>query len=166
MIGSAGWTSGRLADLVAQGWPNLGDVPRWMVPAAREEQIVVVEALIGLHFPAEHRRLLLEQDGWSMTYGDTASSSSVWRRSAASAMIVLRDGPRGLVDFVPFASDGSRALIGYDRRVNPSPVVMLDTTATDWSSAMLQGITFGDFIDRLQTSKALDSSTSYAGPAT
>jgi len=136
------------------------------VPAAREEQIVVVEALVGLHFPAEHRRLLLEQDGWSMTYGDTDIHFSGVEEIRSQCQIVLRDGPRGLVDFVPFASDGSRALIGYDRRVNPSPVVMLDTTATDWSSAMLQGITFGDFIDRLQTSKALDSSTSYAGPAT
>ncbi|HYI59782.1 MAG TPA: SMI1/KNR4 family protein [Microlunatus sp.] len=134
------------------------------MPAAREEQIAVVEALIGLRFPAEHRRLLLEQDGWSTTYGDTHIQFLGVEQIRSQCQVVLHDGPRGLVDFVPFAGDGSRGLIGYDRRVDPSPVVMLDSTATDWSSAMLQGVTFGDFIDRLQSSKALDFSTGYADP--
>ena len=136
------------------------------MPAAREEQIVVIEALIGLHFPTDHRRLLLEQDGWSTTYGDTYLRFFGVDEIRSQYLIVLHDGPPGLVDFVPFATDGSRQLIGYDRRVDPSPVVMLDTTAADWSSAMLQGISFGDFVDRLLTAKALDFSTGYADPTT
>ena len=135
------------------------------VPAAREEQIAVVEALVGLHFPAEQRRLLLEQDGWSTTYGTTYVQFFGVEQIREQYLIVLHEGPAELIDFVPFASDGSRERIGYDRRVHPSPVVMLDITAEDWSSAMLQGTSFGGFLGRLQAGKGLDFSTGYAAPA-
>jgi SMI1-KNR4 cell-wall len=138
-----------------------------VVPAAREEQITVVEGLIGLQFPAEHRRLLLESDGWSTTYGgDTTVQFLGIEDIRERYMVLLRDGPAALQGFVPFASDGSRELIGYDRRVLPAPVVMLDTTAADWSSAKLQGSTFDGFVARLESGQNLDFSTSYASPAT
>lgn len=134
------------------------------MPASREEQICVVEALIGLHFPREHRRLLLEQDGWSTTYGTTQVVFLGLEQIREQYLSVLHEGPADLIDFVPFATAGSRELIGYDRRVHPSPVVMIDCAAEDWGAAMLQGTGFTGFVGRMLAGKGLDFDTSYAAP--
>lgn len=135
------------------------------MPRSLREELAVTESLIGVHFPEAHRRLLLEHDGWEITYGDTRlrffgieeiRSTFQQRRDM--------DSP-GLADFVAFAADGGRRLIGYDRRVDPSPVMMIDTTADNWSSAMLQGTSFDGFLGRMETGKGLDFSSTYASPA-
>lgn len=131
---------------------------------SRDEQITVVEAMVGVHFPDAHRRLLLEQDGWEASYGDTVLRFYGVDEIRTSYLQLLHEGPAGIDGFVAIATDGSRELIGYDQRVDPSPVVMIDITATDWSTARLQGVSFEGFLDRLQTGKALDFDTTYAGP--
>lgn len=134
------------------------------MPESRAEQISVVEALVGHNFPRNHRRLLVEQDGWDATYGDAFVRFFGIEEIRTTYLQLLREGPAGLDGFVGFATDGSRELIGYDRRVDPSPVIMIDITATGWSSAKLQGVSFDGFVGRLQAGKGLDFATTYAGP--
>lgn len=131
----------------------------------REELVCAVEGLIGIHFPTEHRRLLVEQDGWSAQYGDLALSFFGAEDIRTRYLGMLHDGTQPMIDFVPIAAHGSRQLLGYDRRVDPSPVVMVDDGVTDWSAAMLQGISFGGFVRRMEAGKGLNTSTSYAHPA-
>lgn len=130
-----------------------------------DEAIGVVEALIGLHFPDEHRRLLLQHDGWSTTYGDDELRFLSVEEIREHYLRALHDASQDLVDFIPFAREGDR-LVGYDRRVEPSPVVMVDRTATDWSAAKLQGFSFAGFLGRLVGGKGIDDGTTYAGPPT
>lgn len=131
---------------------------------SRDKQITLVESLVGVHFPAGHRRLLMESDGWPAQYGELSIQFLGIDEIKAAYLALVRHGPLGLDGFVTFASATNRELIGYDRRVDPSPVIMIDATATDWSQARLQGASFDNFIARLQGRRELDFGTSYAGP--
>lgn len=134
------------------------------MPASREEQIDAVEALIGIHFPREHRRLLLESDGWSTTYGDVVVQFLGIEDIRSRHVELLDEGQEALDGFVTFASDGRQARFGYDSRVDPPVVVMIDISEADWASAMLQAPSFHRFTSRLTNGKGLDYSTTYASP--
>lgn len=112
-----------------------------MTGGASPTDLHAVEAALGLPLSVEHRALLSTENGGEHWYGD---------------VFLMIYGTDSLVDvnreierhpgFLAFASDGSREIIGYDTRVAPSPVVMIDITSAGWDDALYQAASLNEFM--------------------
>ena len=112
-----------------------------MAEGATSSALDEVEAQLEIRLPIELRDLLSRSDGFEGWFG--ATFLVVF--STGALVPVNRDIERH-PGFLAFGSDGSRELIGFDLRVTPSPVVMIDITSAGWSAARFQAHSLEEFM--------------------
>lgn len=110
---------------------------------ATEDDLRAVEEALGVGLPAECRALLSEQNGWERWYGQVFLM--VYSTDGLVEVNRQIDNHPG---FLAFASDGSRELIGFDLRCDPSPIVMIDITSAGWEEALFQAESLAEFMDQ------------------
>lgn len=117
---------------------------------ATESELEAVEAALGVRLTADHRALLIEENGSEHWFGDVF----LMIYGTADLVSVNREIERH-PGFLAFASDGSRELIGLDLRSSPPPVVMIDITSAGWEDAHFQACSLADFIQQRRRGEEL-----------
>ena len=131
-----------------------------MSDGATDADLEAVEQALGLRLTAKHRELLTIENGSERWYGDCFLM--MFSTSGIIDSTRLVEGHPG---FLAFASDGSREIIGLDRRRDPSPVVMIDTTSAGWHAALFRADSLEDFTSRLENGEGLRWDAPHKGDA-
>lgn len=115
--------------------------------SSNESQITQVEQHFGVQFPPDYRYFLTTQGSMSQF---VLPADDFLMINAISELIEVNDAgefqerfPGSLV----IGGDGSRELLTYDFGQDPPPLVLLDVSAPDWSSALHQASSFASFLE-------------------
>ncbi|UYQ60100.1 SMI1/KNR4 family protein [Streptomyces peucetius] len=116
--------------------------------SSNEDQIAQVEHHFGVRFPQDYRDFL----------GTTGSLSQFVPPADDFLVIDALDELIGINDAGEFqkrfpgavviGGDGSRELLAYDFRQDTPPLVTLDVSAEDWSSAIHQAASLSALLDQ------------------
>ncbi|NGO75219.1 hypothetical protein G6045_05915 [Streptomyces sp. YC504] len=116
--------------------------------SSNEDWITQVEQHFGVELPQDYRRFLTTQG--SMSQFVLPADDFLMINEIAELIEVNEAGefqerfPKSLV----IGGDGSREMLAYDFRQNPPPLVLLDVSAQDWSSAIHQASSLADFLEQ------------------
>ncbi|WP_031513137.1 SMI1/KNR4 family protein [Streptomyces sp. NRRL F-5123] len=116
--------------------------------SSHDDQIAQVEHTFKVRFPQDYRDFL----------GTTGSLSQFVPPADDFLMVYALDELIGINEAGEFqkrfpgalviGGDGSRELLAYDFRQNTPPLVTLDVSAEDWSSAIHQAATLSALLDQ------------------
>ncbi|MFD9612239.1 SMI1/KNR4 family protein [Streptomyces sp. NPDC004288] len=120
--------------------------------SSNDDRIAQVERHFGVRFPPDYRDFL----------GSTGSLSRFVPPADDFLMIVALDELVGVNEAGEFqerfpgavviGGDGSRELLAYDFRQDPPPLVTLDVSAEDWSSAIHQAASLSALLEQFPRS--------------
>ncbi|WP_426402865.1 SMI1/KNR4 family protein [Streptomyces sp. R-07] len=116
--------------------------------SSNDDQIVQVEHHFGVRFPQDYRHFL----------GTTGSLSQFVPPADDFLVIDALDELIGINEAGEFqrrfpgaiviGGDGSRELLAYDFRQDAPPLVTLDVSAEDWSSAIHQAVSLSALLEQ------------------
>lgn len=116
--------------------------------SSNEDRIAQVEHHFGVRFPEDYRHFLSTEG--SMSRFVPPADDFLMINAVAELIGVDEAGefqerfPGSLV----IGGDGSREMLTYDFRQDPPPLVLLDVSAQDWSSAVPQAPSLSDLLER------------------
>ncbi|MER5950346.1 SMI1/KNR4 family protein [Streptomyces sp. NPDC001904] len=115
--------------------------------SSNEGPITQAEQHFGIQLPPDYRHFLTTQG--SMSQFVLPADDFLMINEVAELVDVNEAGefqerfPGSLV----IGGDGSREMLTYDFRQDPPPLVLLDVSAQDWSSAIHQAPSFTAFLE-------------------
>ncbi|GGZ42744.1 SMI1/KNR4 family protein [Streptomyces poonensis] len=120
--------------------------------SSNEDRITQAEQHFGVRLPQDYRHFLITQG--SMSQFVLPADDFLMIDEIAELIEVNKAGqfqerfPGSLV----IGGDGSRELLTYDFRQDPPPLVLLDVSAPDWSSAIHQASSLASFLEEFPQS--------------
>ncbi|MEV8529407.1 SMI1/KNR4 family protein [Streptomyces sp. NPDC052000] len=115
--------------------------------SSNEDQITQAEQHFEVDFPQDYRHFLTTQG--SLSQFVLPADDFLVINAVADLIEVNEAGefqerfPGSLV----IGGDGSREMLTYDFRQDPPPLVLLDVSAQDWSSAIHQASSLASFLE-------------------
>ncbi|MFE7618345.1 SMI1/KNR4 family protein [Streptomyces sp. NPDC057496] len=116
--------------------------------SSNEDRIAQVEHHFGVRFPEDYRHFLATEGSTSRFVPPADDFLMI---NAVAELI----GVNGAGEFqerfpgsLVIGGDGSREMLTYDFRQDPPPLVLLDVSAQDWSSAVPQAPSLSDLLER------------------
>ncbi|MFD6334813.1 SMI1/KNR4 family protein [Streptomyces niveus] len=116
--------------------------------SSSDDQIMQAERRFGVRFPADYRYFL-------------ATEGSLGRFVPPADDFLVINSIEELIDVneagdfqerfpgsVVIGGDGSREMLTYDFRQEPPPLVLLDVSAQDWSSAIHQAASLSSLLEQ------------------
>ncbi|MEV4940862.1 SMI1/KNR4 family protein [Streptomyces zaomyceticus] len=115
---------------------------------ANADRIAQAESHFGVRFPADYRHFLATEG--SMSRFVPPADDFLMINSIAELIDVNEAGE--FQEYFPgsvvIGGDGSREMLVYDFRQTPPPLVLLDVSAQDWSSAIHQALSLSALLEQ------------------
>ncbi|QIP87833.1 hypothetical protein GLX30_31660 [Streptomyces sp. Tu 2975] len=116
--------------------------------SSNDEQIAQAEHRFGVRFPEDYRHFLAT--GGSIARFVPPADDFLMINAMAEFQEVNEAGDfqKRFPGSVVIGGDGSREMLTYDFRQEPPPLVLLDVSAHDWSSAIHQATSFSALLEQ------------------
>ncbi|MFJ2723113.1 SMI1/KNR4 family protein [Streptomyces sp. NPDC087437] len=116
--------------------------------SSNDDQIAQAERHFRVRFPEDYRHFLATEGSMARFVPPADDFMAI---HALAELVELNEignfqerFPRSLV----IGGDGSREMLTYDFRQDPPPMVLLDVSAEDWSSAIQQSTSFSALLEQ------------------
>jgi SMI1 / KNR4 family (SUKH-1) len=137
--------------------PSSGNTAQ--VPGASEESIRDAERRLGVRFPEDYRSYIADQNDGANWFGKIYLM--LFPVEDLADLNEAYDHLDRLPGFVIFGSDGGGELFGFDFRMTPPRVVMVNSVSEGWQEAIPQAGSFVDFIERCRAGQGFNFQGSY-----
>ncbi|MBT2368143.1 SMI1/KNR4 family protein [Streptomyces sp. ISL-10] len=116
--------------------------------SSNDDQIAQAERRFGVRFPEDYRHFLATE-GSIARFVPPADDFLMINASAELIEVnEAGDFQERFPGSIVIGGDGSRELLTYDFRQEPPPLVLLDVSAQDWSSAIHQATSFSALLEQ------------------
>ncbi|MFG2643928.1 SMI1/KNR4 family protein [Streptomyces sp. NPDC048370] len=116
--------------------------------SSNDDKIVQAERHFGVRFPADYRQFLATEGSMSQF---VLPADDFLMINAVAELIEVNEAGEFQKRFpgsVVIGGDGSREMLTYDFRQTPPPLVLLDVSAQDWSSAIHQAMSLSALLEQ------------------
>ncbi|WP_037622805.1 SMI1/KNR4 family protein [Streptomyces aureus] len=116
--------------------------------SSNDDQIAQAERRFGVRFPEDYRHFLATEG--SIAWFVPPADDFLMINATAELIEVNEAGDfqERFPGSVVIGGDGSREMLTYDFRQEPPPLVLLDVSAQDWSSAIHQATSFSALLEQ------------------
>ncbi|MBT2511411.1 SMI1/KNR4 family protein [Streptomyces sp. ISL-98] len=116
--------------------------------SSNDDQMAQAERRFGVRFPEDYRHFLATEG--SMARFVPPADDFLMINAIAELIEVNEAGDfqERFPGSVVIGGDGSREMLTYDFRQEPPPLVLLDVSAQDWSSAIHQATSFSALLEQ------------------
>ncbi|MFF0000606.1 SMI1/KNR4 family protein [Streptomyces avermitilis] len=116
--------------------------------SSNDDQIAHAERRFGVRFPEDYRHFLATEG--SIARFVPPADDFLMINAIAELIEVTEAGDfqERFPGSVVIGGDGSREMLTYDFRQEPPPLVLLDVSAQDWSSAIHQATSFSALLEQ------------------
>ncbi|SDP58104.1 SMI1 / KNR4 family (SUKH-1) [Streptomyces sp. cf386] len=123
--------------------------------SSNDDQITQAERRFGVRFPEDYRRFLVTEG--SMARFVPPADDLLMINSVTELIEVNEAGDfqERFPGSVVIGGDGSREMLTYDFRQEPPPLVLLDVSAPDWSSAIHQATSFSALLEHEKAARTV-----------
>ncbi|MGW0697820.1 SMI1/KNR4 family protein [Streptomyces sp. NPDC002867] len=116
--------------------------------SSNDDQIAQAERRFGVRFPEDYRHFLATE-GSIARFVPPADDFLMINASAELIEVnEAGDFQERFPGSIVIGGDRSREMLTYDFRQEPPPLVLLDVSAQDWSSAIHQATSFSALLDQ------------------
>ncbi|USQ85478.1 SMI1/KNR4 family protein [Streptomyces phaeoluteigriseus] len=115
--------------------------------SSNNDQIAQAERRFGVRFPEDYRHFLATEGSMARFVPPADDFLMINGVSELIAVNEAGDFPARFPGSVVIGGDGSREMLTYDFRQEPPPLVLLDVSAQDWSSAIHQAASFSALLE-------------------
>jgi len=116
--------------------------------SSNDDQIAQAERRFGVRFPEDYRHFLAHQRSMARFVPPADDFLMI---NAIAELIEVNDAGDFQERFpgsIVIGGDGSREMLTYDFRQESPPLVLLDVSAQDWSSAIHQATSFSALLEQ------------------
>ncbi|OQD52070.1 hypothetical protein BM536_036180 [Streptomyces phaeoluteigriseus] len=115
---------------------------------SNDDQIARAERRFGVRFPEDYRHFLAMEGSMARFVPPADDFLMINGVTELIAVNEAGDFPARFPGSVVIGGDGSREMLTYDFRQEPPPLVLLDVSAQDWSSAIHQAASFSALLEQ------------------
>lgn len=115
--------------------------------SSSDDQITQAERHFGVRFPADYRCFLATEESLSRFVPPAGDFLVINPLSELIDVNEAGDFQERFPGSVVIGGDGSREMLTYDFRQEPPPLVLLDISAQDWSSAIHQAASLSALLE-------------------
>ncbi|MFD8615322.1 SMI1/KNR4 family protein [Streptomyces sp. NPDC059631] len=116
--------------------------------SANDDQIAQAERRFGARLPEDYQRFLAAEGSIARFFPPADDFLMINPVEVLIAVNEAGDFQERFPGSVVIGGDGSRELLAYDFRQEPPPLVLLDVSAQDWSSAVHQAPSFSALLEQ------------------
>ncbi|MEU4170236.1 SMI1/KNR4 family protein [Streptomyces sp. NPDC026665] len=116
--------------------------------SANDDEIAQAERRFGVRFPEDYQRFLAAEGSIARFVPPAGDFLMINAVEELIAVNEASDFQERFPGSVVIGGDGSRELLAFDFRQEPPPLVLLDVSAQDWSSAVYQAPSFSALLER------------------
>jgi hypothetical protein len=116
--------------------------------SANDNKIAQSERRFKVRFPRDYRRFLATEGSIARFVPPADDFLMINPVEELIAVNEAGDFQERFPGSVVIGGDGSRELLAYDFRQEPPPLVLLDVSAQDWSSAVPQAPSFSALLEQ------------------
>ncbi len=121
---------------------------------ATDEAIDEAERLLGVQFPGDYRAFVATENGVASWFGNVYLM--LYPVESLPDLNQVHDHSSYLPGFAIIGSDGAAELFGFDFRVDPVPVVMVNNVSGGWEDAIRQAESFREFMEGRRRGEPFD----------
>ena len=116
--------------------------------SSNDDQIAQAESRLGIRFPDDYRNFLATEG--SMSRFVLPADDFLMINAIAELVDVNEAGdiPKRFPGGVVIGGDGGREMLTYDFRQEPPALVLLDSSAQDWSAAIHQATSLSALLEQ------------------
>lgn len=116
--------------------------------SSNDDEIARAERRFGVRFPEDYRHFLATEGSMARFVPPADDFLMINGVTELIAVNEAGDFPARFPGSVVIGGDGSREMLTYDFRQEPPPLVLLDVSAQDWSSAIHQAASFSALLEQ------------------